>query len=155
MATTMMILRSAFFGLSCILFVPACDAPGSQKEESKEELEATAPADTQVATAKKAESGGVANPKAKAKKVFAQRCVTCHGDDGAGDGPGSAALDPKPRAFADAEWQESVTDEHIAKVIVSGGAAVGKSPVMPGTPDLKKTPEVVDELVEIIRGFEK
>ena len=32
-------------------------------------------------------------------------------------------------------------------------AAVGKSPVMPGNPDLKNQDEVVAELVKIIRGF--
>jgi mono/diheme cytochrome c family protein len=28
--------------------------------------------------------------------VYRTRCVSCHGDEGRGDGPASAALDPKP-----------------------------------------------------------
>lgn len=82
-----------------------------------------------------------------------QICATCHGATGGGDGPASAPLDPKPRTFRDRAWQASVTDEHIAKVMVEGGAAVGKSPLMPPHPQLKGKPEVVQELVARIRRF--
>jgi hypothetical protein len=36
-----------------------------------------------------------------------------------------------------------------------GGPAVGKSPAMPGNPDLQSKPEVVKELVKIVRAFKK
>lgn len=88
-----------------------------------------------------------------AEQIFATRCFTCHGPDGKGDGPGSAALTPKPRNFHDAEWQASVTDDHIAKIIQFGGAAVGKSPAMPGNPDLMSKPQVVAALVAHVRGL--
>ena len=39
------------------------------------------------------------------------------------------------------------------KTITLGGAAVGKSPIMPASPDLDAKPEVVDGLVKIIRKF--
>lgn len=80
-------------------------------------------------------------------------CVTCHGATGKGDGPGAAALNPKPRSFADASWQASVTDEHIEKVIVEGGAAVGLSAGMAPNPDLADKPEVVKELRKRVRSF--
>lgn len=89
----------------------------------------------------------------QARKVFKSKCVVCHGDHGAGDGPGAAALNPKPRAFGDATWQSAATDDQIKKAIIQGGAAVGKSPGMPANPDLRSKPEVVDGLVKIIRGF--
>jgi mono/diheme cytochrome c family protein len=90
-----------------------------------------------------------------AKTMYQSRCVVCHGQSGMGDGPGAAALNPKPRNYTDATWQASVSDEQIKSVIVNGGAAVGKSPIMPGSPDLQSKPEVVDELVKIVRGFKK
>jgi len=68
---------------------------------------------------------------------------------------GAASLTPKPRDYTDKAWQASVTDDQIAKTILMGGAAVGKSPVMPAQPQLKEKPEVVNELVKIIRGFAK
>ncbi|HET6344418.1 MAG TPA: cytochrome c, partial [Myxococcota bacterium] len=62
---------------------------------------------------------------------------------------------PKPRNYSDAAWQASITDEQLKKTIVEGGAAVGKSMMMPPNPDLRDKPQVVDELVKIIRGFKK
>lgn len=89
----------------------------------------------------------------EAKSAFETRCATCHGSTGKGDGPGAAALNPKPRNYTDKAWQKSVTDEQIKKTIVMGGAAVGKSPIMPASPDLDSKPEQVDALVKLIRGF--
>ena len=90
---------------------------------------------------------------AAAKEMFNTRCSPCHGTSGRGDGPASAALTPKPRNYTDEAWQKSVTDEQIRKTIVLGGAAVGKSPIMPGSPDLDAKPEVVEGLLQIVRGF--
>ena len=88
-----------------------------------------------------------------AKAMFESLCVTCHGNTGHGDGPGAGALQPKPRSFADAAWQDSVTDEHIRKTIVFGGAAVGKSAMMPAQPQLKSQDAILDGLVGIVRAF--
>jgi mono/diheme cytochrome c family protein len=90
-----------------------------------------------------------------AKEIFDSRCAACHGTSGRGDGTAAAALNPKPRNYTDSAWQASVTDEQIRKTIVLGGAAVGKSPIMPGSPDLDSKPEVVEGLVKIVRGFAK
>src|SRR6185436_18178060 len=62
-----------------------------------------------------------ATPAEQAQDIFSKRCVVCHGDHGMGDGPGAAALQPKPRIFSDATWQAATTDEHIGKTIVAGG----------------------------------
>jgi mono/diheme cytochrome c family protein len=93
--------------------------------------------------------------RAEAETVFTTRCVVCHGPTGAGEGPTAAALVPKPRNFHDASWQTSVTDAHIEKIIVNGGPAVGKSPLMPPNPDLQAKPAVVGALREKIRNFGK
>ena len=93
--------------------------------------------------------------KKEAQEVFTMRCTPCHGTTGAGDGPASASLTPKPRIFSDADWQKSVTDDHIEKIIKFGGAAVGKSPTMPGNPDLMAKNEVVAGIRAIIRGLKK
>jgi mono/diheme cytochrome c family protein len=92
-------------------------------------------------------------PAAEARKMFRTICASCHGTDGKGDGPGAAALNPKPRNYSDVTWQGSVTDDDIKKTILMGGAAVGKSASMPAQPQLQSKPLVLDELVKIIRGF--
>ncbi len=98
------------------------------------------------------ESGDPAAVEA-AKSVWKEKCVTCHGDRGMGDGPGAAALDPKPRTFRDPRWQMQTKDERIAKVIVEGGASVGLSAGMAPNPELADKPEVVAELIKKIRSF--
>jgi mono/diheme cytochrome c family protein len=121
-------------------------APAEQgAEPAKAEPSTPEPEKTEVAAG---------DPAAEAKEIFQNRCTVCHGEHGKGDGPGSAALDPKPRNFTLVEWQESVTDDHIHKIIVYGGIAVGKSAAMPANPDLDAKPEVVDELVKIVRSLE-
>lgn len=97
----------------------------------------------------------VVSPMAEkeAQEKFQSLCSTCHGTTGKGDGPGAAAINPKPRSFNDVAWQDSVTDEHIQKVITLGGAAVGKSPFMPPSPDLKGKTDVLNGLTKIVRSF--
>jgi cytochrome c553 len=92
-------------------------------------------------------------PEAEASQIFAGRCTPCHGANGAGDGVAAAALTPRPRNFHDATWQASVNDQHIETIIRLGGAAVGKSAVMPGNPDLVAKPAVVAALRTMIRGM--
>src|SRR3954468_1151043 len=95
------------------------------------------------------------DPAADARKLFDTKCVVCHGNHGAGDGPGAAALNPKPRAFADATWQGSITDDQIKKTILEGGAAVGKSAAMPANPDLNDKAEELSALVKIVRDLKQ
>ena len=119
-----------------------------KEEAAPEQKTAPAPAaeDTEEAAA---------DPTAEAAEIFENRCAVCHGMSGRGDGEGSAALDPKPRDFTSPEWQKSVTDDHIQKIIVYGGLGVGKSPTMPANPDLDSKPAVVKELVAYVRDLAK
>jgi len=98
-------------------------------------------------------SGG--GGSSQAEQMFATVCITCHGTDGTGNGPASASLNPKPRNYTDAAWQTSVTDDQIKEIILKGGQGVGKSPMMPGQPQLADQPAVLDGLVQIIRKFGK
>lgn len=90
---------------------------------------------------------------AEAKQLFGSLCATCHGPHGRGDGPAAASLSPKPRDYSDKAWQAATTDDQLRTVILKGGAAVGKSPTMPPAPQLEAKPEVVTELVTLIRTY--
>lgn len=91
----------------------------------------------------------------KAQQIWQTRCANCHGTFGAGDGPGSLALDPKPRSFQAPSWQAGVDDSRIKQVIVNGGASVGLSTNMAANPDLDGKDEVLDALVLKIRMLQK
>jgi mono/diheme cytochrome c family protein len=93
------------------------------------------------------------DPALEARQIFDRKCSVCHGASGHGDGPGSAALNPKPQSFSDAAWQSKVTDDEIGRAILGGGLAVGRTAAMPPNPDLQSKPEVVRELVNLLRAF--
>ena len=88
-----------------------------------------------------------------ASAYYKNRCVMCHGETGAGNGPMATHLNPRPRAFTEYTWQASMRDKDIAKTILQGGGAVGKSPVMPPHPDLKNKPELLKGLIQVVRAF--
>ncbi len=139
--------------LLTLALLPALGAAACNKPQSNPSGSAgSAPSPTAAAAPSAVPSGP---PSAEAQKIFTERCSICHGTSGKGDGVGAAALNPKPRNYGDKAWQASVTDEQIKKTIVYGGAAVGKSPIMPSSPDLDGKTETVDGLVKIIRAFGK
>lgn len=154
-------MRSVFVALLVVIGAAACGknteppppssgSPNAPPESGPSKPRTPSGTDTAGTTA--AAADGIS---AKAREIFGTRCAMCHGTDGTGNGPAAANLNPKPRNYTDAAWQASVTDEELAKTIVKGGQAVGKSMMMPGNPDLESDPETVTGLVKIIRGFKK
>jgi mono/diheme cytochrome c family protein len=85
---------------------------------------------------------------------YTSLCSSCHGVDGKADGAAAAAMNPKPRNFADKAWQAKVTDEQIAGVIKNGGASAGLSGTMPPWGGVL-TAEEVTGLVGKIRTWGK
>lgn len=57
---------------------------------------------------------------AKGKSSFTMFCAPCHGEKGVGDGPGAAALNPKPRNFAKEAFKQGETPEQIFKTLSTG-----------------------------------
>jgi cytochrome c5 len=123
-------MRNTLIAFVLFAFAAAACSKGEEPRVGSQPAPTTHTTTTTVV----APSGGA---EAKAKDIFAQRCTPCHGAEGRGDGAASASLDPRPRNFHDAEWQKSVADDYLIQIVKMGGAAVGKSPAMPGNPDLK------------------
>ena len=84
-----------------------------------------------------------------APRVYSERCSTCHGATGLGDGPAGQSLAPRARDFTDARWQRATSDDQIRATIQGGGAARGLSPLMPAQPDLGE--RELEELLTYIR----
>ena len=89
----------------------------------------------------------------KAIRFYGLRCAPCHGNRGGGDGLAAEMIKPRPRSFADPAWQASVDDTEITSAILKGGASVGKSYMMPSSPDLRNKVELTSTLVRIVRSF--
>ncbi len=66
------------------------------------------------------------------EKVFKFYCAQCHGLGGKGDGPNVTEDFPvSPRNFTNAKEMNKLTDADIKNVILDGGPAASKSPMMP------------------------
>lgn len=56
----------------------------------------------------------------KGKKLFAENCLTCHGEKGAGDGPAGQYLNPKPRHLGTDTYKNGDTKEKIFETLTNG-----------------------------------
>lgn len=91
---------------------------------------------------------------AKGKQTYAKFCASCHGNAGKGDGPGAAALNPKPKDLTDKAYVSKLEDKYLVDIISKGGAAVGKSPLMPPWGGALKT-EDIHNVIAYIRSLGK
>ena len=57
-------------------------------------------------------------------QIYATRCTVCHGASGKGDGPGGAALNPKPRDHTNGAYMNARTDDQLLEVIRNGKGAM-------------------------------
>jgi mono/diheme cytochrome c family protein len=81
----------------------------------------------------------------KGKEIYngSGACMACHGMEGAGDGPASAALNPKPASFQLGNYKIDATgdgkagsDEDLYQVITYGAQKFGGSMMMVGRQDI-------------------
>jgi mono/diheme cytochrome c family protein len=89
---------------------------------------------------------GSGRAQTDAAKTYADKCATCHGKAGAGDGAAAAAFDPKPTDFTKTEFQKGRTDEQIATAIRDGTGA------MPGFKSQLSAAQIKD-LVTYLRSL--
>jgi mono/diheme cytochrome c family protein len=97
-----------------------------------------------------------ANPASAAdgKDIYAKSCANCHGKTGKGDGVAAAALKPKPTDLTNKAAMSKLKDDDLFNVISKGGAAVGKSPLMPGFKGQLKDADIKN-VISYIRSLAK
>lgn len=83
-----------------------------------------------------AEYSGLRNPVpadeasvTRGAEIYANQCATCHGDEGLGDGPGGANLDPSPAPLA--HTGRMLADDYLFWRISEGGAIDPFNSAMP------------------------
>jgi len=76
-----------------------------------------------------AQEEGLTRVETEGKRLFARYCVTCHGDDGHGDGQNAYNLDPTPPDLSTSLKQHP--ESYWRQIVESGTAAVGRSPLCP------------------------
>ncbi len=88
---------------------------------------------------------------ASTEQVFKFYCAQCHGLEGKGKGPNVTKEFPvSPRDFTNSAEMNKLSDADIKNVILDGGPAASKSPMMP--PWSKTLSEAeVDALIQHLR----
>lgn len=56
------------------------------------------------------------------QKIFTNNCQICHGADGAGNGPASVSLSPKPADFRSPAFWQKTTRQQMEHTIKNGKA---------------------------------
>jgi len=98
---------------------------------------------------------GLADGDAKSgNDLYHQNCAVCHGAAGKGDGPGAAALTPKPRDLTDKAYMSGLDDRKLHESIAKGGQAIGKSPLMPPM-GAALSAQQIDDIVAYVRTLAK
>ena len=87
-------------------------------------------------------------------------CGSCHGLSGQGDGAAAAAMNPKPRSFAEGVFAydtdgdgQTGTDADLMNIIKNGSAVYGGAPTMPGRPDISDAD--IQSLIAYIRSLKQ
>ncbi len=78
---------------------------------------------------KRAQEEGLSRTETEGRRLFGQRCATCHGERGQGDGQNAYNLDPKPPDFQ--QSLRSHPPSYWRQMIEGGSASVSRSPLCP------------------------
>jgi mono/diheme cytochrome c family protein len=98
----------------------------------------------------------------KGKEIYngGGACMTCHGMEGAGDGPASAALNPKPASFQLGNYRidatgdgKTGTEQDLYQIITHGAQKFGGSMMMVGRSDLSESDR--NALVKYVLSLKK
>jgi cytochrome c oxidase cbb3-type subunit 3 len=95
--------------------------------------------------------GVEAGSAAEVEQVFKFYCAQCHGLEGDGKGPNVTKDFPvSPRNFTSAAEMNKLSDADVRNVILDGGPALSKSPMMPPWSKTLSA-EDVDALIKYLR----
>ena len=67
---------------------------------------------------------GLVDQEHPGEEAYRRHCTICHGQQGRGDGPAAAALDPSPPDFTSPESVGLLTDDQVLEIVVKGRRAM-------------------------------
>ena len=93
-------------------------------------------------------AGGPVADVARGKTIYETRCAPCHGVEGGGDGPGAAAIEPKPRNFRDPTFWQGRTAQQLRLVVKQGKPGTLMAPFEGALSDAE-----IDDVVAYVQSF--
>jgi mono/diheme cytochrome c family protein len=88
---------------------------------------------------------------AQGRQIFAERCASCHGADGLGNGEAGKALSPSPALLAYMIRRPIAVDEYLLWTISEGGAQFGTE--MPAFKDMLDQDDIWRVVAYMRAGF--
>jgi mono/diheme cytochrome c family protein len=85
---------------------------------------------------------------ATGQAIYETRCSPCHGNEGGGDGPAAAAIDPRPRNFRDSGFWRGRTPEQLRLVVKQGKPGTLMAPFEGVLSDAE-----IDDVVAYVQHF--
>jgi len=122
----MLLVVTAFFFAACSDDRPESPIPVPGEDTAVEKPPVAPP----KSAAPEVPEGNLRGDVSAGETIYGRYCVTCHGAGGKGDGPAGKVLVPKPADHSNPAVMKARTDQDLYRVILRGGAAVGKSPSM-------------------------
>ena len=86
------------------------------------------------------------------RQLYATHCAACHGPEGRGDGPSSAAFATKPSNLTEGRLMNALPDDFLVNIIRHGGPAEGLAPTMPPF-DRTLSAEQIRQVVGYVRSL--
>lgn len=120
--------------VACAFLIPACSSGESEgaagqepvEEEQMDDHEEEGMAHPHIKAPDEFEAlsnpfSGDAGAISKGKDIFEDKCVECHGPEGAGDGPRAVNLNPKPVDLGDSRMMSDHSDGYLFWRVTKGG----------------------------------
>ena len=115
-------LFSMTFSLAFCIYVTVVH-PGVDLKEVQEQPEGGAEQTLAAVDVSKVENPWMPSDDliAHGKKIYANNCTVCHGENGGGDGPGGKGLNPPPRNFIEGDkWTKGADRVAIYQTLTEG-----------------------------------
>ena len=126
-------LLFTLFLVFCAFLTSACSSVESegatgQEPVEEEQMDGEEEPVVRVYVDPPSEFAGLTNPFSgdadaitKGKEIFEDKCVECHGPEGAGDGPKPVNLNPKPATLNDDMVMADLSDGYLFWRVTKGG----------------------------------
>ena len=95
-------------------------------------------------------AAAISGGSAAGEALHVKNCQRCHGPEGKGDGPAGKLLKTKPADWTDKRKMSGMSDDYLFKIVSGGGAAVGKSTLMPAFKG-KLSDQQIRDVISFIR----
>lgn len=82
---------------------------------------------------------------------YKRLCLSCHGEQGRGDGLGGSELNKRPADFTDPANASRLTEEWVYKIVKDGGPSHGKSALMVSWSGSLKDDEIRDVAAYVLK----